>query len=343
MIISRRSFLIGSTLGVVASPHIARPVTYKDAAGREIPVPARIDRVFPAGPPAAIHQYAIGPQQLLGWPRANRPDELAYLLSDVGARPEVGRLTGRGNTTNLETLLSLKPDIIIDIGSTSRPFAETAARIQSQTGIPYVLFDGRFESLLSTLRFHGQIVGQEKQSERLIAFASDILKTVQSRILGVPQDMRPRVYYARGPKGLETALGNSINVETLDYVGAVNVAAEVKGGLTLVSLEQVIAWNPDVIVTIDREFAERVRIDPNWRSIKAVQQGRVHLSPKMPFGWVDFPPALNRLPGLWWLGSIFYPQIFPESLIPLTRDFYSLFYHRVPSDQQIADVLAGRG
>jgi iron complex transport system substrate-binding protein len=97
-----------------------------------------------------------------------------------------------------------------------------------------------------------------------------------------------------------------------------------------------------VIVTIDQEFAASVRGDPAWSAVKAVRDGRVHLSPKMPFGWVDFPPSVNRLIGLWWLAKILYPDKFPEDIRALTRDFYSMYYHRTPSDAQIDHVLAGR-
>ena len=77
-------------------------------------------RVFPAGPPAAILLYTLAPELLLGWPRANRPEEREFLLPDIGARPEVGRITGRGNTANLEVVLALKPDLILDVGSVER-------------------------------------------------------------------------------------------------------------------------------------------------------------------------------------------------------------------------------
>jgi iron complex transport system substrate-binding protein len=101
-------------------------------------------------------------------------------------------------------------------------------------------------------------------------------------------------------------------------------------------------WNPDVIVTIDQEFAATVRDDPSWAPVKAVRENRVHLSPKMPFGWVDFPPSVNRLIGLWWLAKILYPERFPEDLRALTQDFYSRFYHVAPTAAQIDHVLAGR-
>jgi iron complex transport system substrate-binding protein len=80
-----------------------------------------------------------------------------------------------------------------------------------------------------------------------------------------------------------------------------------------------------------------------WAEVDAVRAGRVHLSPKLPFGWVDFPPSVNRLIGLWWLAKIFYPKHFDEDIRALTRDFYSRFYHVTPSDAEIDRVLEGRG
>jgi iron complex transport system substrate-binding protein len=100
--------------------------------------------------------------------------------------------------------------------------------------------------------------------------------------------------------------------------------------------------NPDLLFTIDREFAAAVHIDPLWTSVKAVRDNRVHLSPKMPFGWVDFPPGVNRLIGLWWLAKILYPERFPEDLRMLTREFHTRFYHVAPTDAKIEQVLAGR-
>ena len=117
------------------------------------------------------------------------------------------------------------------------------------------------------------------------------MTTIKQRVAAIPESRRPRVYYARGPRGLETGLGGSINVETIEFLGATNVAGETQGRAGDVSLEQVLLWNPDVIITIDQDFAASVRSDPVWAPVKAVRDGRVHLSPKLPFGWVDFPPV----------------------------------------------------
>jgi iron complex transport system substrate-binding protein len=285
-----------------------------------VTIPAKVARVFPAGPPAAILLYTLAPGLLLGWPRANRAEECEFMLPDICRRPEIGRLTGRGNTANLEVVLALKPDLIIDVGSTRATFVSLAERVQAQTGIPYALLDGRFDAIVPTYRKLGELVHRGAEAAAHARYAEDTIATIRQRVDGIPLGRRPRVYYARGPRGLETGLGGSINVETIEFLGARNVAAERKGGLAIVSIEQVLLWNPDVIVTIDRDFAAAVRHDPVWAAVAAVRTGRVHLSPKLPFGWVDFPPSVNRLIGLWWLAKILYPEQFPEDLRALTPD-----------------------
>jgi iron complex transport system substrate-binding protein len=341
MQLDRRALMLGGAAALFA-PCAGRAATVTDAAGRAVPVPDKVARVFPGGPPAAILLYTLAPELLIGWPRANRPEECVFMLPDVCTRPEIGRITGRGNTANLEVVLALKPDLILDVGSTAPTFVSLATRVQEQTGIPYALLDGRFDAIAPTYRKLGELVHRATQAEAHARYAEEIMTTIRSRLDRVPQSRRPRVYYARGPRGLETGLGGSINVETIEFLGAQNVAAERKGGLANVSVEQVLLWNPDVIVTIDQDFARNVRNDPVWSSVAAVRSGRVHLSPKMPFGWVDFPPSVNRLIGLWWLAKILYPEQFAEDIRALTQDFYTRFYHVTPGNAQIDHVLAGR-
>ena len=340
MPVTRRAFVKTAVAGI-AWPRVTYAATVTDATGRALPVPEKVARVFPAGPPAAILLYTLAPDLLLGWPRANRPEECLYMLPDVCTRPEVGRITGRGNTANLESVIALRPDLILDVGSISGTFVSLAERVQQQTGIAYALLDGRFEAAAVTYRKLGELTGRQTEAERFARYADDTFKTIVGRIASIAPNTRPRVYYARGPRGLVTGLGGSINVETIEIL-AQNVAGANRGGLANVSIEQVLLWNPDVIVTIDQDFAASVRNDPAWASIKAVRDNRVHLSPKLPFGWVDFPPSVNRLIGLWWLAKVLYPDKFAEDMRTLTREFYTMFYHRTPDDARIDHVLAGR-
>ena len=86
-----------------------------------------------------------------------------------------------------------------------------------------------------------------------------------------------------------------------------------------------------------------MRNDPAWASVKAVRDGRVHLSPRMPFGWVDFPPSVNRLIGLRWLAKILYPDKVSDDMRAQTREFYAMFYHRTPSAGNANVLVTERG
>src|SRR5262249_45393260 len=156
---------------------------------------------------------------------------------------------------NLETVLALKPDLILDVGYIDPTYVSLAERVQQQTGIPYVLLDGRFDQSVETYRALGKIIGRADEAEKLARFAQNTMDAVLSRTSTLAIDRRPRVYYARGPRGLETALGGSINVELIELIGARNVAGERRGGLANVSIEQALLWDPEVIVTIDQDFA----------------------------------------------------------------------------------------
>ena len=186
----------------------------------------------------------------------------------------------------------------------------------------------------------GDIVGEPARAKELADYAERTLAELDRRIASVPPDRRPRVYYGRGPAGLETGLAGSINMEVLARVGAVNVAAAAgKGGLTTVSREQVLAWDPDVILALDTRFADAAADDPVWRGVKAVREHRIYVAPKLPFGWFDSPPGVNRLIGVRWLAKVLYPKLFPEDLRQTTRGFYRLFYHVELSAAQLDQLL----
>ncbi len=342
----RRGWMAGAGAGLLlallAGPAAAeRMVT--DSSGRRVALPDRVERVFPAGPPASVVVYMLAPEKLLGWTRAISPPERPFLPDRYADLPELGRLTGRGNTVNLETVVAARPDVVVDVGSTAPTFVSLADRVQEQTRVPTLLIDGHLADSARTFRTLGTLMGVAERGEELARYAETTLAEVRRRFDGVPEDRRLKVYMARGPRGLQTGIRGSINVEALDVAGVRNVAAETlgNGGLVNVSMEQVLAWQPDAIVTIDRGFYESVWTDPLWQGVKAVRDRRVYLSPGLPFTWIDSPPAANRLLGLRWLGAVLYPELFPEDLREETRRFYALFYHREPTAQQIDALLAG--
>lgn len=332
--------VFSAILGLAAAGAQARTIT--DAAGRVVEIPDTITRVLAAGPPASVLAYVLAPEKLAGWVREPTEEQKAYLMPSVRDLPAYGQLTGKGGSANVEAVLAAKPDVILDVGTVNETYRSLADKVQAQTGIPYVLIDGRFADSGKTLRDVGALLGVADRAETLAAYADRRIEELNDTIARIPDNQRPRVYYGRGPEGLETGLSGSINVEILEAAGARNVAAAAgKGSLTQVSPEQILSWKPDVIIAASGKFAALAKKDALWADVKAVKDGRVFTAPASPYGWFDSPPGINRLIGVVWLQKLFYPDSFTGDLAAETRDFYKLFYQVDITDEQIAALLKG--
>jgi iron complex transport system substrate-binding protein len=335
--------ILTGLLALAADPVLARSIT--DSAGRTVEIPETVSRVFAAGPPASTLLYVVAPQDMIGWVRAPRDAEKPYLLPAVRELPELGRLTGRGDTLNLERLLAAKPDLVIDFGTINDTYRSLADRVQSQTGIPYLLIDGRFENTPAAVRLLADILGVRERGEALARAAEEILSQTDQTLAGIPANRRPRVYLARGPEGLESGSRGSINTEIIERAGAINVVEGLreKGGIVTVSPEQLIAWAPDTIITLDRTFRQTAAQRPEWKPVPAVSTGRIFVAPNLPYGFIDAPPSLNRLIGLTWLLHMLYPDKAAGNLQEQVRSFYRLFYQVDLNDADLARLLDGSG
>lgn len=233
----------------------------------------------------------------------------------------------RGSTLSLEKLIALKPDVIIDVGNVTAAYRSQAQRVAQQTQIPYVLVDGRLAEAPQQLRELGKLLGVVERGNALAAMAETILK--QARQTAVAQAGKPalKVYFGRGADGLETGLAGSIHTEALEYVGATNVAQTGgKNRLIRVSMEQLLVWQPDVVLTQDPNFYQSLQHHKAWQGVKAVKQKRVYLVPALPYGWLDGPPSINRLLGLVWLQKTLYPGVATRDAEAQIQRYFKLFY-----------------
>jgi len=343
MIITRRTLLAAAASTALPGPARAAR-SFTDSAGRNIELPDRIQKVFGAGGPAAVAIYCLRPDALAGWPRPPYPEERPYLTPHTRDLPEVGLITGRGDTLNLENLLRAAPDLIVDFGSVQQTYVSLAHRVQERSRIPYALIDGRFDSTPRALRMLGELLDAVPRGEELATYAEMLFAKLHMLLAKKPEAQRPSVYLARGPNGLETGLQGSINTEIIERAGGRNVAIANDGrrGIANISPEQLLLWDPDIVITWDRLFFDNLRQkkDPLWQSMRAVREGRVYLAPTAPFGWIDRPPSLNRLIGLAWLAHLLHGPDFPFDMAEEARRFYRLFYQVEMSDAELANLLA---
>jgi len=336
-----RQLFVVLALSLFAGPVSAAEVT--DATGRHVAVADRIARVIPAGPPASVLLYVLAPDKMVGWTVAPNPAAREFLAPPARDLAAIGRLTGRGDTANIEVVLNAKPDLILDFGTVSPTFASLAERVQQQTGVPYLLFDGRLENTAASIRQVGAVLGVGPRAELIARYVEETEALLDARLKDIPASARHRVYLARQQNGLETGLTGSINTEIIERAGGINVALRGAGraGLANVSIEQVIAWAPDTIITGTPGFYDSYAASSVWAPVPAVSGHRVYLAPRLPFGWIDDPPSLNRAVGMRWMAGLLYPDKFPEDIRAVARSFFKLFYQVDPDDAALDRVLAG--
>jgi iron complex transport system substrate-binding protein len=320
-----------------------------DMAGRTVEIPNKIEKVYCTNPIGTIFLYTLAPKKLVGWNYPLSQQEKKYINKAYYDLPVLGGWFGKKNTGNIEEILKVNPDIIIAMGSIDNTDIDSVNKIQEQTGIPVVMVYG--EDLLSfdkSYEFVGSLLGKETKAKELAEYVKGTIDEVKSKVENIPEDKRIRVYYAEGPNGLQTDPETSPHTQVLKLVGGKNVAdvSMQKGyGRTEVSLEQILLWNPDMIIT-DRisnsdelSFYQTVFKNEEWKEVEAVKNGKVYGIPQCPFSWFDRPPSVNRILGLKWLGSIIYPDTFDYDIKNEVKVFYDKFYHYNLTEDEINEIL----
>jgi len=302
-----------------------------DMLGREVTVPGTVSRVLSGTPPTTIIVFMLAPEKLLGW--NFKPN--GALISDKYRRlPVIGGWFGK-KSGNYETLISMKPEIYLEgysnLGAVNRETLDKRQRNLGSIPVVGVKDSVSIDEYSRVIRFIGTLIGAEKKADDLDRYYTGILKEIEDFTSALGEQEKVDVYYAEGPKGLLTDPSGSIHSGLIDFCGGKNVArvSSKKGyGRIEVSMEQIILWDPSVIITTEASFFRNVYKDPRWKAVKAVRDRRVYLSPREPFGWFDRPAGINRIPGILWTASKLYPDKFkPEEVIVKIKEFYREFYH----------------
>ncbi len=338
----------GSKEKAVVEQQSAPPAekTITDHAGRSVTIPGNIEKVYFTSPVGMIMIYTLAPEKMAGISMQLSENEKKYLLPEVCNLPYIGGMQMNAKINN-EELLKADPDVVFSIGP--EPISDkektTADKLQQQVNIPVIVLDGSLESTEKTFTFLGELLGVQDRAKALIAYCNQTLKEVSELSKTIPEDKKVKVYYAEGPKGLATEPKTSSHALLFNMVNAQNVAeVAIKGtgGMSNVSLEQVLKWDPDVIFSwgTDRGGAyDQILASPDWNKISAVKNKKVYEIPNSPFNWVDRPPSVSRILGLKWLGATLYPDVFKYDMVKEVKDFYKLFYHVDLSDQDAKDLL----
>ena len=319
-----------------------------DMAGRKVTVPAaeNIESVFSAGPVAAIFLYMVAPDKLLGWNYELNDVEKSIILDKYQDLPNFGM----GDAVNYEAVIAANPTIAINSGKINDAMVSDCDALSESLGIPVVAVDNELNNSAEAFRFMGELLGVEDRAEELAQYAEQVFTDINA-LSDIPEEKKVSVYFGNGEDSLETAPRGSQHAQILDAINAVNVAdLELGDGSRVqISAEQLLAWDPDVIVVngepkadkSGNSAAEDILSNPDYASLKAVQDQKVYGTPNAPFSWVDRPAGPNRLIGMRWFSALIYPEYIKCDINEEIHKFFDLFYHVDLSDEQLENVLKG--
>lgn len=245
-----------------------------------------------------------------------------------------------GHELNPEQLIALGVQQLFVAQNMSVPQPE----LLEQAGVHILAFPANsMTALRERVLKTGNALGPDAQSKAQAyeRYFDHNVKRVAARLQGLTPRERVRVYHSMGDP-LTTTGRPSLNQDWMDLAGANNVAetwfSGKKRSAGQVSLEQLIASNPQVIVAMNKRDADEIRTSSQWAGIDAVIHHRVYVNPKGMFWWCreTSEEALQFL----WLAKTLYPERFTDiDMHKETGDFYRTFFGLTLSDEQINAIL----
>ena len=266
-------------------------------------------------------------------------DGYVKLAPSLENTPKVGDLT----SFDAESLVKLQPQVVFVTNYAPKEMIEKISNL----GIPVVAISLRKEAnddksnlnptllneeqaynegLKEGILLIGDIVNKSDNANALIAATFDQRQQVSQRLQDIPKEQRVRAYMAN--PDLTTYGSGKYTGLMMEHAGALNVAASSVKGYKQVALEQVIAWDPEVIFIQDRypQVVDEIKQDARWQVISAVKNNRIYLMPEYAKAW-GYPMPEAMAIGELWMAKKLYPEKFNDiNMQKAANDWYQKFY-----------------
>ena len=224
--------------------------------------------------------YMLAPEMMAGWNVTPTAVEKAYIPEQYRNYVGLGGWFGKGTTGNVEEIIKRAPSIVLSVGSHDASAVSEADRVQGLLNIPVVVVSGSLEQSGAALRYIGKLLGLEARAEELATYCDEVIAEAKANAAKLTDAQKARVYYAEGMEGLNTDAAGSEHTEVLELVGGLNVAVvseQSDYGMAPVSLEQVLSWDPGVILVAsdkDQESTayQQITTGDQWKSVTAVKR-----------------------------------------------------------------------
>ena len=275
-----------------------------DQAGRKVVLPEEVNRIVITFPFQIPVIYALGARDNLVGVDTRTPGYESYKRLDPSLQklPTIGIL---GGSFNSEELLRLRPDVVL-CGPQDVPHMEKlnlAAVATSPWG-------GKPEESIAIV---GKAIKKEKRSDELVTDFRRIVDMARGKTADIPKSNRKKVYIVVG-NPLTTYGGDQYFSQMVETAGGFNTAEVLKGSQAKVSKEQILEWNPDIMVVIawgaEMSSIKNIMADPALKETNAARNRMIFSDPGYYSRWVH--PDITSCLGVLWMATIMYPERFVD-------------------------------
>jgi len=236
-------------------------------------------------------------------------------------------------SAGVEVIASFKPDLVL-LKSISRSQYEAALNALGIRQV-YLMLETP-EQYYEDIATLGKVLGNQVHAAEVISWYADHEKKIMSRTTKLSASQKPKVLLlqlaASGESVWKVPPDSWMQTILAERAGGIPVwkGANLGSGWATVSVEQIAAWNPDVVCIINyransSEAAEAFKKDKRLSSLKAVREGKVYGFPQDFYSWDQ--PDTRWILGLTWLAKMLHPALFTDiSVIGTTEDFFNFMY-----------------
>jgi iron complex transport system substrate-binding protein len=309
----------------------------EDMAGRRVAVSGEAKRVVTLGSVPAINTFifAVGKGYAIanGLPAFARSPYWKY--QTIFAPDIKGRFSiqGSGGPVNVEVLSLLSPDVVFTTSHSDIDYL-------SKHGLTTIYLDWKRFDPMYLMRMMGKVFNRRKIAEEYAAGMESRIEMIASAIKGIPQTQRQKVIFCRlpslaipsGPAGWAITRAGGITMESS--------LLKSSDHLVQVSVEQLVLWNPDILIVWSKEEVAQAYKDGRLSLLNAVKQKRVYAVPVGAAPWLA--PTPEQYLGVLWAAKLFYPKQFDSiDLVAETKDFYRKFFGYSLTNKQAVEMING--
>ena len=309
------------------------PIIITDVIGREVTLEKPAEKLVGTHNPTMNAAVVLGGggKYLVGF--GNKEMSRGLYEQVIDSYDDLAQI-GKGSNINFESVIAAGADLAI----LPERFQDLVPQFEEVNIPAVVILDSTesFETVKETLTLLGQALGEAERAEKITAFLDAQLENAQTLLKDTAE--RPSVLFLGGSSPLSVAPAAMIQTSLIEAGGGINAVSGVEGtgSFIEVNIEQIVAWNPDVIwfPAYSDYTAEDLINDPAWSSINAIKNQKVFEFPSLLEPW-DQPTAAVALGVDYALYSL-HPDLYDmDSLMQDVNEFYALVYGKTFTKEQM--------